>query len=581
MQYNWQNIIKNLDYAFQPIVHIHTGKTYAVEALIRNVIGNNGLTSINDLFNQAFNDHYLYELDLTLREIALRKFSYIGYENLKLFYNLDNRIIYDDTFKSDEKSPTLKTLMNKFNINKNDICFELSEKGTSIEQNAMSTMIQKYKSKGYSIAIDDFGIGVSGLKLLYFSEANIIKLDRFFISNIDQDQKKKLFCSSIIEMAHIMGMTVVAEGIETKKEFYTCREIGADFVQGYLIQKPQIDITKIKKNYKIVTNLIDNDKRTNSTLRFDNKYIKKIPALSINTSLYQLFIHFKEETQNNFVPIVDKNGNFLGVVFEPDIKKISYSQYGLSLAQNKTFSSSLKKYLKPALSVEISWGIDKILEIYQMNATNDLGIFITQSDKYLGFINLNSLLTLSYKRNIEIATNQNPLTKLPGNNQIEKFISNSINDQKKKTTHIIYFDFNDFKPFNDIYGFRQGDRAILIFAELLQKRYSKKSFIAHIGGDDFFVGIQGENFEDIYKLTSEIQNEFSNSTKNLYNNKDKENQFIIAKDRFGIERKFNLLTVSTAILEINSHSDISSFDYIIGKLKKLSKTSKSPVYASL
>ncbi|GGD30738.1 diguanylate cyclase [Malaciobacter pacificus] len=581
MQHNWQNIIKNLDYAFQPIVHIHTGKTYAVEALIRNVIGNNGLTSINDLFNQAFNDNYLYELDLTLREIALRKFSYIGYDNLKLFYNLDNRIIYDDTFKNDEKSPTLKTLMNKFNINKNDICFELSEKGTSIEQNAMSTMIQKYKSKGYSIAIDDFGIGVSGLKLLYFSEANIIKLDRFFISNIDQDQKKKLFCSSIIEMAHIMGMTVVAEGIETKKEFYTCREIGADFVQGYLIQKPQVDITKIKKNYKIVTNLIDNDKRTNSTLRFDNKYIKKIPALSINTSLYQLFIHFKEETQNNFVPIVDKNGNFLGVVFEPDIKKISYSQYGLSLAQNKTFSSSLKKYLKPALSVEISWGIDKILEIYQMNATNDLGIFITQSDKYLGFINLNSLLTLSYKRNIEIATNQNPLTKLPGNNQIEKFISNSINDQKKKTTHIIYFDFNDFKPFNDIYGFRQGDRAILIFAELLQKRYSKKSFIAHIGGDDFFVGIQGENFEDIYKLTSEIQNEFSNSTKNLYNNKDKENQFIIAKDRFGIERKFNLLTVSTAILEINSHSDISSFDYIIGKLKKLSKTSKSPVYASL
>jgi EAL domain-containing protein (putative c-di-GMP-specific phosphodiesterase class I) len=315
MQHNWQNIIKNLDYAFQPIVHIHTGKTYAVEALIRNVIGNNGLTSINDLFNQAFNDNYLYELDLTLREIALRKFSYIGYDNLKLFYNLDNRIIYDDTFKNDEKSPTLKTLMNKFNINKNDICFELSEKGTSIEQNAMSTMIQKYKSKGYSIAIDDFGIGVSGLKLLYFSEANIIKLDRFFISNIDQDQKKKLFCSSIIEMAHIMGMTVVAEGIETKKEFYTCREIGADFVQGYLIQKPQVDITKIKKNYKIVTNLIDNDKRTNSTLRFDNKYIKKIPALSINTSLYQLFIHFKEETQNNFVPIVDKNGNFLGVVF--------------------------------------------------------------------------------------------------------------------------------------------------------------------------------------------------------------------------------------------------------------------------
>ena len=69
----------------------------------------------------------------------------------------------------------------------------MSEKGTVIEQNALSSMLQRYKQSGYSIAIDDFGIGVSGLKLLYFSEANIIKLDRFFISNIDQDSKKKLF----------------------------------------------------------------------------------------------------------------------------------------------------------------------------------------------------------------------------------------------------------------------------------------------------------------------------------------------------------------------------------------------------
>ena len=73
------------------------------------------------------------------------------------------------------------------------------------------------------------------------------------------------------------------------------------------------------------------------------------------------------------------------------------------------------------MSVEISWGIDKILEMYNLNFKNSLGIFITHCDKYLGFINLNSLLTMSYKRNIEIATNQNPLTKLPGNKQIERF----------------------------------------------------------------------------------------------------------------------------------------------------------------
>ncbi|BAK69803.1 GGDEF domain-containing protein [Aliarcobacter butzleri] len=574
---NWTEIIEKLDYAFQPIIYSHSGKIYAVEALLRNVNEIPGLMSIDDLFDLAFNDDYLYELDLQLREKAISKFAKIKQSNLKLFYNLDNRIIYNKNYSQGNTAKILK----KYNLNKDSICFELSEKGTAIEQNALSTMLQRYKESGYKIAIDDFGIGVSGLKLLYFSEAHIIKLDRFFITNIDQDSKKKLFCSSIIEMAHIMGMQVIAEGIETAKEFYTCKDIGADFIQGYLVQKPTTNIDKIEKIYKNIYSLISEDKRASQKNFIDEKFIENILPLNVNTSLYDLFLHFKENTKSHFVPITDEFGNFLGIIYESDIKKISYSQYGLSLAQNRTFSSTLLKYIKPALSVEISWGIDKILEIYNLNSNNSLGIFITSSDKYIGFINLNSLLTLSYKRNIEIATNQNPLTKLPGNNQIEKFIDKSFKKNQKDITHIIYFDFNDFKPFNDIYGFRQGDRAILIFSELLQKRYSKDSFIAHIGGDDFFVGLKNKDKEDVFELTSNVQDEFRNSAKNIYSKEDKKNGFIISKDRFNEKRRFELLSVSAAIIEINSKSDISNFDNTLNIVKKASKNSKKPIYSIL
>lgn len=574
---NWTEIIEKLDYAFQPIIYSHSGKIYAVEALLRNVNEIPGLMSIDDLFDLAFNDDYLYELDLQLREKAISKFAKIKQSNLKLFYNLDNRIIYNKNYSQGNTAKILK----KYNLNKDSICFELSEKGTAIEQNALSTMLQRYKESGYKIAIDDFGIGVSGLKLLYFSEAHIIKLDRFFITNIDQDSKKKLFCSSIIEMAHIMGMQVIAEGIETAKEFYTCKDIGADFIQGYLVQKPTTNIDKIEKIYNNICSLISEDKRASQNNFIDEKFIENILPLNVNTSLYDLFLHFKENTKSHFVPITDEFGNFLGIIYESDIKKISYSQYGLSLAQNRTFSSTLLKYIKPALSVEISWGIDKILEIYNLNSNNSLGIFITSSDKYIGFINLNSLLTLSYKRNIEIATNQNPLTKLPGNNQIEKFIDKSFKKNQKDITHIIYFDFNDFKPFNDIYGFRQGDRAILIFSELLQKRYSKDSFIAHIGGDDFFVGLKNKDKENVFELTSNIQDEFRNSAKNIYSKEDKKNGFIISKDRFNEKRRFELLSVSAAIIEINSKSDISNFDNTLNIVKKASKNSKKPIYSIL
>ena len=574
---NWNEIIEKLDYAFQPIIYSHTGKIYAVEALVRGVQDVNGLNCIDDLFDKAFNDDFLYELDLQLREKAISKFSNIDIENLKLFYNLDNRIIYNKKYSQGNTANILK----KYNLDKNIICFELSEKGTAIEQNALSSMIQKYKESGYSIAIDDFGIGVSGLKLLYFSEANVIKLDRFFITNIDQDSKKKLFCSSIIEMAHIMGMLVIAEGIETIKEFYTCKDIGADFIQGYLAQHPTLNIKEIKNIYPDIVTLINEDKRANGNASIDNEFIEPIEALNINSSLYSLFVHFKEDTKNNFVPIVDEYENFLGIIYESDIKKISYSQYGLSLAQNMTYSSSLIKYIKPALNVEISWGIDKILEMYNLKSKDSLGIFITQSGKYIGFINLNSLLTLSYKRNIEIAMNQNPLTKLPGNNQIEKFIEKTFKKNQKVITHIIYFDFNDFKPFNDIYGFRQGDRAILIFSELLQKRYPKDTFIAHIGGDDFFVGLRDYENKKVLNLTQEVQKEFKSTAENIYKKIDKENGFIITKDRFNMERKFELLSVSSAIIEINSKSNIANFDNTLNILKKASKGSIEPIYSTL
>ena len=151
---NWTEIVNKLDYAFQPIIYSYTGKIYAVEALLRNVQDIAGLETIDDLFDLAFNNDYLYELDLQLREKAISKFSEIKINNLKLFYNLDNRIIYNKNYSSGNTAKILK----KYNLNKDSIYFELSEKGTTIEQNALSSMLQRYKESGYKIAIDDFGI---------------------------------------------------------------------------------------------------------------------------------------------------------------------------------------------------------------------------------------------------------------------------------------------------------------------------------------------------------------------------------------------------------------------------------------
>lgn len=575
MKLKWLSIVEKLDYAFQPIIHSHSGKVFAVEALIRNVEKIPNLTQIHDLFDLAYKEDYLYQLDLLLREKAIEKFAQIDIENLQLFYNLDNRIIYTKNYS---KGNT-KKILRKYNFDKNVICYELSERGTITEQNALIEMIQTYKNSDFCIAIDDFGVGVSGLKLLYFSQANIIKIDRFFIDNIDTDSKKRLFCSSIINMAHIMGMKVVAEGVETLNEFYTCKNIGADFIQGYFIQKPTLDVSELKKIYKDVVKHLINEKRADDATPIEQEFIQNIVPLNINSSLHSLFLYFKDYRHNNFVPIIDDYDNFMGVIYEVDIKQISYSQYGLSLAQNKSYNSKISKYVKPVISVESSWGIDKALEIFNHDP-NSSGIFITKANKYAGFIDLRALLQLSHKRNLEIAENQNPLTRLPGNKQIEMFIYKSLKNKEKYTSHILYFDFDNFKPFNDHYGFRQGDRAILLFSELLQKKYPNDSFVAHIGGDDFFIGIKNSPIEEVYTITHEALNEFKQSAKNLYKEEDKEKGFINGKDRFGEERVFKLLSCSCAIIEISSNSKKSNFDYTLNIMKKYSKDLEVPICAS-
>jgi len=572
----WNDIVAKLDFAFQPIVYVKSGNLYAVEALLRKT-DEAGFISIFNCFDEAFSDGFLYQFDLALRKKAFEKFSFIPIENIQLFYNLDNRLLYMPDFTHDNTLKILELLA----LDKNAICFELSERGTLQDPMAITKMVTRYKEAGFTIAIDDFGTGVSGLQLLYFAESDFIKLDRFFINKIESDTKKRLFCSSIIRMAHAMGMKIIAEGIESVQEYYTCKDLGVDFLQGYFIQKPQLKTKKILSSYDHIAKFHKKDKRLNFASLINKKNIDKVATLNRNSTLMELFSYFKDNSANTFAPIVDDYNYFHGIIYEKDIKKISYSTYGQALATNNTSKDAIKRYIKSAVSVDISLGIDKTLEIYNLSEESNVGLFITKENVYLGFVDVNTLLKIAFERNIEIAKDQNPLSRLPGNSKIEAFILEATEHKNFQTYHLLYCDFNDFKPFNDTYGFRQGDRAIVMFAELIKRVMSKSSCKAHIGGDDFFIGYISKSFKEVYEQAQQLQNEFKKSASSLYSQKDRSKGYISVKDRFGIERELKLLSVSIAIIEVSNREAQYSFDSCIGSIKKHSKKYDYPLGASI
>jgi EAL domain-containing protein (putative c-di-GMP-specific phosphodiesterase class I) len=237
-------IANDSDFALQPIVEPTTGVTFGFELLLRNEAPD---FSIPVFFDWAFEQGVLHRVDLFLREKAFEKIVRIPFfKDMTFFYNIDNRILIDKEYEPGRT----ESMLENAGLLIDNICFEVSERH-EIKKKNYQKIFSSYKNRSFLVAIDDYGAGYSGLKTLYNFEPDFIKIDRFLITNIFHDPKKRLFVSSLVDMAHKMGIQVIAEGVETEYELLGCEECGCDFVQGYFIQRPTPDISELRKKYDI------------------------------------------------------------------------------------------------------------------------------------------------------------------------------------------------------------------------------------------------------------------------------------------------------------------------------------------
>jgi diguanylate cyclase (GGDEF)-like protein len=167
----------------------------------------------------------------------------------------------------------------------------------------------------------------------------------------------------------------------------------------------------------------------------------------------------------------------------------------------------------------------------------------------------------------------NPLTHLPGNNVIQKAIQKRI--ENKGSFSVGYCDIDNFKAYNDKYGFVEGDRIILFCANVindaLKKNGNKEDFLGHIGGDDFVFLTTHDRSESICKaIVKRMENEIGQ----FYSDIDRANGYIISKDRKGAEQKFPLVSISIANVsnEFKPIQSLAEVSKIASELKKAAKS---------
>ena len=234
----WERILNHLYFVYQPIVRSDCMTVDGVEALLRGV-EDAGFSSIQGVFDTAYSEGVLHAFDLALRYTLLeRSAAQLRAHQKRLFYNLDTRCVVDSV---DQVERTIR-LIETVGLKPHQVCLEISEQHQLIPARHVAETLEQYRLQGYGVALDDYGVGYGQLRSLFLTSPDVLKIDRFFVAQVDQDSKRRFFLERICQFGSDLGATVVAEGVETEGEMRVCKAIGADLLQGYGIQRPQRSI---------------------------------------------------------------------------------------------------------------------------------------------------------------------------------------------------------------------------------------------------------------------------------------------------------------------------------------------------
>lgn len=530
--------LERLAVAFQPVVDIHTGLCFGYEVLLRNhqALGHPSGAALRDACHAGGR---LFDLELTVRRKAAAIVATMPQAaNLRLFFNLDSRLA--DSAK-DIGQMTSGLFAAAIGAGVRLVC-EVAGAPPG-DQGGLRAL----RRAGWDIAVDGFGADAGGLLLLCEADPDFVKIDRRYLRGIETEPRRRLLLSQMVATAHLLGVTVVAVGVETEREYLVCREVGCDLVQGSLVQPPVDDPAALPNHYALVAAMARRDRRR----RPDDQawlieQLEDIPPLRVDSPMVQVFDRFAADPERTLLPVVDDGGQPLGLVREQSLKHYAYSVFGRELINNRGIGRTLRDFLSRCPVVDLGTPLDQIMAVYSADARGD-GIIVTDHLRYVGFLSARAIIRAIHERSVAAARDENPLTKLPGNAVIHDYVAARLAGGEASV--FAYIDFDNFKPFNDAYGFRLGDRAILRFAELMREaQRSAGWFLGHIGGDDFFVGLSGASIEEATAAIRALIARFAADAESFYDASARMRGHILAKDREGRERRFPLLTASAVLI---------------------------------
>ena len=217
--------------AFQPIVDVEAGRVFAYEALVR---GPEGQPAASVLDQVTATNRYAFDQQCRVRAIEGAVAAGLLQTGAKLSINFMPNAVYSP--KACIQLTLRTAAANDFPVDR--LIFEFTENEEMVDPAHVAHIVRSYQAMGFQTALDDFGAGHAGLNLLARFQPDIIKLDMELVRRIDTSLPRRIIVGGILGMCRSLGVTLVAEGVETEEELRALRDLGIRHIQGFLLARP-------------------------------------------------------------------------------------------------------------------------------------------------------------------------------------------------------------------------------------------------------------------------------------------------------------------------------------------------------
>lgn len=224
------------------------GAAKGAEALVRWVHPSRGILTPYAFIDILENAGLIYKLDLYIWEKAAQKLAEWkekGYGSYHISVNISTKDFYIiDIYE------TFTGLINKYGIAASNLHLEITETTLMTDFEKNMNIIHKLQGVGFRVEIDDFGSGYSSLNMLKDISADVLKIDMGFLRKSENEVKGQDILESIITLAGKIGMDVITEGVETKKQLDMLTMMGCHEFQGYYFSKP-VPVSEFEEKYLV------------------------------------------------------------------------------------------------------------------------------------------------------------------------------------------------------------------------------------------------------------------------------------------------------------------------------------------